>query len=144
MKKTMTSQSSKSNNLAIRKQSVDPVVGNPYNNQQKGSTSSQKGGSNTFKDVVSHSLGNSRPSAPSTGFTQVSNSRGQMRSRNALMQHAANTTNMNQMMVTDKQNINVAKTMGPQASLDMRPASAKRNSHQVHGTINKLSTMVPD
>lgn len=33
MKKTMTSQSSKSHNLAIRKQSVDPVVGNPYNNQ---------------------------------------------------------------------------------------------------------------
>lgn len=60
------------------------------------------------------------------------------------MQHAANTTNMNQMMSTDKQSLNGAKTMGPQASLDMRPASAKRNSHQVNGTVNKLTTMVPD
>ena len=49
MKNAITSHSSKSNAMGVRKQSVDPVSGNPYNNQlNKGSTSSAKGGSNNF------------------------------------------------------------------------------------------------
>jgi hypothetical protein len=51
MKNAITTHSSKSNAaMGVRKQSVDPVSGNPYNNGQlvKGSTSSAKGGSNNF------------------------------------------------------------------------------------------------
>jgi hypothetical protein len=57
-----------------------------------------------------------------------------------MMQQVANTTGI--QIPNDKHNMNAQKSMGPVDNMQMRTASAKRNSHQPLSNINKPQSNV--